>query len=324
MNIITSVVFATVYGLFIRLLFGILGPAWEIMSISFLVFSPAIIGFLTVYFLPNEKVTNYSKAFFVPWWSTLVILIITIAFSIEGTICWAMIYPVFSVVAGLGGVVAYQIKSTKNRMNDRLNKMNLSFLILLPLMIGFIEKDKASQRQGYILSEELIINASPQQVWMALTKTGSILSQNHQSYLTRAMGFPKHVRTVLDTLAVGGRRKAYYEKGLYFNETIKKIEPGALLVLSIKTDPNKISPKVMDEHIVIGGKHLDILEDRYQLQAVTGGKCKLRLSSRFYLCTPFNWYSELWANLLMKDILKAELNLVNSRATTTTTNANLQ
>ena len=125
--------------------------------------------------------------------------------------------------------------------------------------------------------------------------------------MSTVIGFPRHVKTTLDTLAVGGKRTAYYEKGLYFNETISRYEPGKLLVLDIKTDPTKIPPTVMDEHIIIGGKHVDLVQDVYLLEQLSDGNCQLCLSSHFFINTAFNWYTGIWANYLMGDILSGEL-----------------
>ena len=108
---------------------------------------------------------------------------------------------------------------------------------------------------------------------------------------------------------------AYYDKGLYFNETITEYEHEKKMVLDIKTDPNKIPPTVMDEHILIGGRHVDILQDVYTLEQLPNGNYLLKLSSHFFINTPFNWYAAIWADYLMSDILDAELQLIQSRAT---------
>lgn len=106
---------------------------------------------------------------------------------------------------------------------------------------------------------------------------------------------------------------AYYDKGLFFDETITEYEIEKRLVLDIKTDPKNIPPTVMDEHILIGGKHVDILQDIYTLEPLPNGNCLLKLSSRFFINTPFNWYAAVWAKYLMSDILNGELELIKGR-----------
>jgi hypothetical protein len=64
---------------------------------------------------------------------------------------------------------------------------------------------------------------------------------------------------------------------------------------------------------VLGGKHVDIQQDTYQLEKLPNGQCRLTLSSQFYINTPFNWYAGIWAKYLMNDILQGQLELIASR-----------
>jgi uncharacterized protein YndB with AHSA1/START domain len=293
------------------------------MSITFIFIIPVVIGFLTVFLMPREKVKSYSAAFGMPWLTTLAILIITILVKIEGTICWIMIFPIFAVAAGLGGIIAFSILKRNDISNERqnnqdeildsTNKFQVSLIVLLPLFLGFIEGNRAQKKLDFNITQEITIAAPASKVWKAILNISPI--ENHETghSFSTLLGFPNHLETTLDTLAIGGKRLAKYEKGLFFEEIITQYEPEKRLVLDVNTDPNKIPLTVMDEHIVIGGKHLDILEDIYTLDALPGGKTKLTLSSRFFINTPFNWYSSIWANYLMNDILKNELNIIQKR-----------
>jgi hypothetical protein len=319
MKSLFAVGFASLYGLSIRLLFGLLDDVMGIMSITFLVLVPVFIGFLTIILMP--KTSNAVAAFFIPWITSLVILMITIAFSIEGSICWMMIYPFFAILAGIGGTIAYSIhvkrkKNAENNNNNdwgKPNTLNVSLIFFVPAFLGYIEGERTLIPAEYTIVREVIVQASPEKVWQQLTHINELDKTEEQDSFSTLMGFPRHLKTVADTFAVGGTRLAVYEKGLYFTETISTYEPNRLMILGIKTDPKNIPPTVMDEHILIGGKHLDILEDRYQLEQLPDGSSKLKLSSRFTINTPFNWYAGLWANYLMADILQGELDLIKER-----------
>ena len=50
-----AIVFASVYGLSLRLFFGFFQDFMGIMTLSFLIIGPAVIGYLTVFLLPAEK-----------------------------------------------------------------------------------------------------------------------------------------------------------------------------------------------------------------------------------------------------------------------------
>lgn len=319
MNTLFAVCLATLYGLLLRLTFGFLGNFMDIMSVSFLILSPLIIGFLTIYLIPKAKTTSAFSAFFKPWITSMAILIITILFNIEGSICWIMIYPLFSILAGIGGIIAYRIRRQNPGEQppdilDDPNSFKVSLLLLFPAFVGILEGDRTQSPLDLFISKDVVIQASASEVWHELTHIDTIETNNNKLSFATLMGFPRHLETTLDTLAVGGKRKAIYENGLYFDETIAAFKPEKTLVLDIKTDPNHIPPTVMDEHILIGGKHIDILQDCYTLDEISKNSCRLTLSSRFYINTPFNWYAAIWAKYLMGEILQGELDLIERRA----------
>jgi hypothetical protein len=325
MKSLFAITFASVYGLIIRGVFGMFAGMMEVMGLTFLCLTPLVIGFLTVFLWPKEKVKNKGAAFGLPWISSLAILLITMLLNVEGAICWIMIFPVFGIAAGLGGMIAYWAKNREEKKeeitdvlddNDWMRPTNLkvSVLMLLPMLIGVVEGERMSSSQYSLLKESVTIDASPLQVWSIITSISIVNHAEKSTHFTDAMGFPKHLRTTLDSCVVGGKRMAYYEKGLYFEETITEVIPFEKLVLDIDVDPTKIPPTVLDEHIVIGGKHVDVIEDIYTLKENPDGTTLLTLSNQYVINTPFNWYAGIWAKYLMKDLLKGELNMMKLRS----------
>ena len=183
--------------------------------------------------------------------------------------------------------------------------------MLLPFICATIEGERFTNRQDITITQSLVIDATAATVWEAIGSTKEV-AKKHAGY-SGMLGFPHYVKTTQDKFALGGKRKAVYERGLYFDETISGYVKEKLLVLDIKTDPYNIPPTVMDEHILIGGKHLDILQDVYRLVALPNDKSRLSISSHFFINTPFNWYAGLWARLLMNDILNGTLEMVKER-----------
>lgn len=323
MKLFSPIAFASIYGLAIRLLYGMLGDIMSIMSLSFFVLGPLAIGFLTVFFLPRKKWLRNSAAFFWPWITCLVVLVITIIAQIEGAICWIMAYPLFAMVAGIGGIIANNVRKKKFIDTDdpenlekwtKPDKLTISLVLLIPVLFGLGEGERMFNRKDMTITKSVIIHASPENIFKAIATINEIKPAEKHTSLSTMIGFPGHIKTTLDSLAVGGKRKAIYEKGLYFDETISRYEPGRLLVLDVKTDPSNIPPTVMDEHIIIGGKHVDILQDVYSLEQLAGGDYRLSLSSHFFINTAFNWYAGAWANYLMGNILNGELELVKKRS----------
>ena len=318
MKSLLAIVLAATYGLVIRLLFGFASGLMEIMSITFIFLVPFGVGYLTVLLMPPTSIRTSGGAFWAPWLTSLVLLGITVALSIEGTICWLMIFPIFAIIAGIGGAVAFSQRPRKDRESDsppRPTNLHMSLLVAGPLLLGFIEGEKALVPKELTISREVVVEASPAVVWQQLTSCQTVARPAGGHSLAGLFGFPRHLTTTLDSFKVGGKRMAYYEKGLYFEETVASYQPARQLVLQVNANPSAVPPAVMDEHILIGGKHLDILQDTYQLTPLAGGRTSLRLASRFYINTPFNWYAEIWAHYLMSDILTGELKDLQARAT---------
>ncbi len=329
MKPIFAIVFATFYGFIFRLFFGYFGEYMEVMGISFLCLLPFVIGFLTIILQAQDKEITSFQAFFQPWLSSLVILFISIALGVEGTICWLMIYPFFAVLAGIGGLIA-NIYRSKNKQKKRLKnddpyildqndwdkptQLSMGALLLLPIVCGFLEGDRTTSRQDYTETEALVINAPAEKIWQTLGTVNKADFNNKPTPLTNFMGFPKHKNTTLDSFTLGGKRTAYYEKNFYFDEIITQFDKNRVLGLEINIDPTRIPADVLDEHIVIGGKHLDILEDVYHLYPQADGTTKVTLSSHFFINTPFNWYAGIWAKYVMADLLYGELALLKKRA----------
>jgi len=317
MKSLFALVLAAVYGLGIRLLFGFADGLLQIMSITFIFLVPMGVGFVTVALLP--RISSRTAAFFMPWLTSLLLLGITVLLNVEGTICWLMVFPIFAVFAGIGGIMAFSQRSPKSNDSHppRPTNLNMSLLVAGPLVLGFIEGEKALIPKQLTISREVVIGAPPAVVWEQLTSRRAAAPPAPASNRSLAglLGFPRHLTTTLDSFKVGAKRMAYYEKGLYFEETVASYQLARQLVLQVNANPSAVPPAVMDEHILIGGKHLDILEDTYQLTPLAGGRTRLRLASRFYINTPFNWYAEIWAHYLMSDILNGELKDLTARAT---------
>ncbi|TGL24197.1 hypothetical protein EHQ46_03495 [Leptospira yanagawae] len=320
-----AVLTATVYGLLLRILHDLLDEfLGSLVSISFVMLAPLTIGFVTVYLLPIEQTKRFSNVIFKPFIPCFILMCVTIALNIEGTICWLMIFPLFAFTASLGGILASQIRKSSERDSIDKSKKNHntmygSFILCLPLVIGFIEGDKTLTRKDFYISRSVTIQASPEAVWKELTNINDIKPEEQNFDLSTFLGFPKHLSTTIEAMEVGGRRIAIYEKGLIFYETIEKFEKEQLFVLKINIDSKAIPVKVMDEHIVLGGKHVDILQDTYKLQKLSDGTTQLTLGSHFFINTPFNWYAGIWSEYLMQDILQSQINLIKNRTKTNIT-----
>lgn len=318
--------FASLYGIIIRYFFGFFANYYEIISLSLMALAPFLVGFLTIILTDQKKVGGYLGAFFRPWLTSLVLLLVTIVLAMEGTICWIMIYPFFAVAAGVGGIAARYYALRRQRKNDtstddqilddieRQDVVRLSPLLMLPLVVGAFEGDRLQHSDDYTITREIVIAAPAEKVWSTLVNVAPIEPDAPRGWVVDWLGLPRHLRTQTDTIAVGGKRTAYYDRGLYIEESISEIVPNEKLSVNIKADPGSVPPTVLDDHLVIGGKHFKGLNDTYTLTPLPDGSTRLNLSVNIRIHTPINWYAGWWARWVVDNILDILLALIEKRA----------
>jgi len=311
-RIILSVLAAVVFAFIVRGIFAIHGldRLLNVMTISFIVCLPFGVGYLTVYLSKIETIEYSAYAFLLPFIPVFVFFITTLTFKIEGFACWLMIMPIFLILSGLGGLTARYVKLKKR---DK-NKSFVYVVLLLPFFLSPIEKMIGAIPGTYKAYTEIDIHASKEQIWPNVTRVRAINQQQDSAAFTRFLGFPRPIRAELDKEAVGGRRKAIFDKGLIFDEQVTAYQPLRSMTFTIHANPYDIPSTTMDEHIVVGGEFFDVLNGTYQLEQIDSQHCKLRLFSTFKLNTTFNFYAGLWASWIMKDIQQNILKVIKERS----------
>jgi hypothetical protein len=323
---------AIVYGLLMRFVFGFADGFLQVLSIGFVFAVPLGIGALTVGFSKIERVQSGLFAFFAPWLSVLGLLIVTMAIAIEGWICWVIMFPIFAIVAGIGGLImrAWMLRRARLRGRDDLGGSDTLDdgdifhdkdhypaigLMLLPFLVATAERAVDFKPQAYEIYTTVDVRASEEKVWANVARVHPIQSSEEQRGINAFLGMPRPIRAELDTLAVGGKRRAIFDKGLVFDEVVFEYKHLRDMAFSIDADPREIPPTAMDEHIVIGGKYFDVLEGRYRLEPLPDGvHQRLHLTSRFVLHSPMNWYAGFWAQWIMRDIQDNILHVLKNRS----------
>ena len=310
MKLIKLVLIPIIFALLLRISFGatILNDFLSVMSWTFFLLVPAGIGALFIYFSPIEKVKSVGYRILAPWIPIILVIALTIVIGLEGWACWIMISPLFLIFASIGGLIAGHFKNKKNE------NLNISILVLLPFLIGPIENAIPRNTKTYTTYTSIEINSDAQTIWDNVTSVKEIKSNEDNSKLISWLGFPKPIKTELDTLAIGGYRKAVFQKGLIFNETVTKYEDLKLMEFKIKANTYEIPSTTLDEHILIGGEYFDMLNGTYELKKISTNKYNLILYSNFSMKTTFNSYASIWGNWIMKDIQNNILNVIKRRS----------
>lgn len=296
------------YALLTRLFFGAdFANIWGIMTMSFLAFLPMGIGVLTTYLSDSEKNKYWSYWIFQPWIPIFGFFLLTLLFALEGWACWLMVLPLFLIAASIGGLIGVWLKNRKDRFN-------LSLVVLLPFIVSPLEGMMERIPGEYEAITYIDIDAPAEKVWDHVTRVSTISKEDDTGYLTRFLGFPRPIEAELDFEGVGAYRKAIFDKGLVFHETVKEYKDNEKMVFSIKAYPHEIPSTTMDEHVVIGGEFFDVLEGTYEIEKLENGKIRLHLKSSFEMKTTFNFYAGWWGKMIMKDIQNNILKINKKRS----------
>jgi hypothetical protein len=213
-------------------------------------------------------------------------------------------------MALLGGFIGVRIFE-RNKGN-----LYVSLLVLLPFFIAPLERQLKLTDKIFTEHTTVEISADDKHVWNNITRVREISENENNNSLFQFMGFPRPIKAELDTVAVGGIRKAIFARGLFFTETVTQMEPLKILAFNIKADPKSIPPTALDEHVMVGGKYFDVLEGKYEIEKINDHQIVLHLTSQFRLSTSFNFYSGLWCKLIMKDIQENILDVIKQRSET--------
>lgn len=285
-------------------------PVFDLMSKAFLFGVPFVLGFVQVYISESYIQRRWRERLTMPWVPALLCLAASLIFSWEGLICVVLFAPLTLFLSSLGGIAA---GLTRDAVHPR--RKNLVFLccLMLPIAIAPLENLRPPQARMRTVATEIEIAAPPGVIWDQIKSVPAIRASELQNSWTHRIGFPRPVEATLSHEGIGGVRRATFERGVLFMETITRWEPPHQLAFSIRAATASIPPTTLDEHVTIGGPYFDVLEGEYIIQPSAGNHATLHLSSRHRLSTRFNTYAAFWSDAIMGDIQQNILRVIKHR-----------
>jgi len=277
----------------------------SVMTLSFLFLSPAVLGFLTVRPHPQP---SWPYRIFAPWIPATASLMFFFVVGWEGAICVVMALPIMLPIASIGGILGAV---------RWLRRPSASVAAaMLPLVLAPLEHQVPAPLGVHRLESSIAIQAPPAAVWEQIVEVPAITEAEQRPALFTRMGFPRPVSATLDRRAVGGVRRARFERGVLFLETVTHFEPTHRLKFTIAAQTDSIPPTTLDAHVTIGGPYFDVLSGEYTIEPRPGGRVVLHLVSELRVTTHFNFYARLWVDSIMRSIQENILVVIRARAET--------
>lgn len=305
-----SIALGVAYGLALRVLLAI-NVEWfaGIVSISFFVLVPIVIGFMVIYFDDPERSRRFSYAIFVPWIAIGCFLLTTMVLLLEGSICVILALPGFLALSSAGGLVAAWM--------IRMRPPTASFLcvvIVMPALVSPIEATLPPGASFETVINRIEIEAPPEAVWAQITHVEAIQEDELVLGLTRLLGVPRPLEAHMEQTATGWVRHTRWEQGITFREIITSSRENERVMWEFDFPPGAVPDGVLDDHIRIGGRHFELTEGGYTLARLPNGGTALELSTSYRVTARPAVYSRYWARLVMGDFHKMILDLIRDRS----------
>ncbi|RYD96272.1 MAG: hypothetical protein EOP54_14115 [Sphingobacteriales bacterium] len=303
--------YAIIYGLAAKSIFFFalsgttLMPASGITTLSFLFLLPFVMGLIIGWHQVALKAGISMSLLAVSGLFGLCILL-----QQEGALYALIALPAYILMATTGSIAGRYLFSRKKY------RLVLLAFILAPFLIAPVERYSGVRKAVYAQQTTITINASEHSVWKHIVKVEAIKETGNKDALFRLAGLPQPVKAAFDSVAVGGMRKAFFDRGLIFTEKITAVIPGQSLAFTIKADPGSNPMTNLEKRLIIEGKYFEVLKGRYEIEKINNQQIKLHLTATYQLSTHFNFYCGWWAGLIMDRIQKSILQIVKESSET--------
>lgn len=308
-------VIAAIAGLFVALLgrFVFASNAFKatggLLMLCFLVLIPMALGAVTAHFTPLTASKTWRMVLG-PVVTVMLFLATALLFHLEGMICVLIISPLFLLTSWLGALLYTTL--TKGRSQDQNTHVVATFA-LLPFLVAPLEGLLIAPDDFRRVENSIVIEASPAVVWQHIIRVPPIQAQDLGPSLVDEIGFPRPVEATLSYEGVGGVRRATFERGVEFIETVDVWQPERRLSFGIVPNTATIPPTTFDEHVIVGGRFFDVLRGTYELEPAGPGRTRLVLYSQQRLSTRLNPYAGLWTDFVMREIQRRILEVIRRR-----------
>ncbi len=320
MNKFTKTILSTFSGLPIALLYALLvrlvfankdfSFLFATMTSGFLVLVPLAIGSLTIMLAPTEFRKSILYAIFMPWLSILIVAIGSIVLAFEAAICILMALPIFLFFSSLGGFLFREKSSNTSKSRTSQNTL-LSVILLAPYLVTPFEMKLPINESNRLVENQISINAPANVVWENIISIPEINENEQQHSVFHSFGIPKLIEATLTHDGVGGERRAIFENGLIFTETITYWDENNRIQFLISPNGQSTAPPPFK---MIGSKYLDVTEMDYWIEKIDENNVVLHLSSRHTLTTHLNMYAGFWTDLLLHNVQEYALRIIKNRS----------
>lgn len=252
-----------------------------VLVYSQFVILPMLIGIISAWFwrdlnLKSKTIVGYSLV------NSLLAISLSYLFLGEGVICLIIVSPLILIFVITGAFIGKMMFRKKNQT------VNVSIVSLL-LMV-FVVDSISDHHYENMVSDEIIINASPSKIWKNVVAFEKIKQPNN--YWLFKIGMPSPMQTTVTGYNYGAGRKCIFSNGYTFDEKIVAFDVNKNLTFDIVGQPQ--DPEIMG--------HIDIKRGQFLLKDNGNGTTTLIGNSWYKLRVFPIWYYDVWAESITRNV----------------------
>lgn len=290
-----GILFTVLYALIFRVLveFDVI----EMNSLDYLIIVPIVIGYLP-FLLDAEAFANSSfRAVFYPLISNFLFLLIAFMSRLEDLGCLIILLPPYVIISVLVSLtfrhfIAFRIDCNKKKLNR-----NSMLLIVIPILLGNVEKFIEKKETHFQISEKVIIDSSKEVIWnnlFAVPELTNYIDNSIYNYL----GFPNPIKSEYNSGT--NTRLGYFDNGVILNEKVIKSEKYKELSFAVNVDKSDLDNSQTFKH-VLKNKNLVFDSITYQLRTISKSKSELTLTCDCKIRTNIPLYGGICSKSIISD-----------------------
>ncbi len=242
---------------------------------------PMIMGIINAHCSQNYKLKTGEQLLYATL-NLVVLLLQCIYFMKEGVFCLIIVLPLLVAFFWLGLWIGEIIIRRKKR--------NLKVSVLGLLFILFVADVNADHLYIKLVSDEIIINATPERIWKHVVVFEPIKEES--DFWMFRLGMPQPMQTTVSGYFQGADRKCIFNDSIIFDEKMIVFKPNENLTFDIVKQP--ADPEIIG--------HIETQRGQFLLKDNHNGTTTLIGNSWYKLNVFPTWYYDLWAESIVRNV----------------------